>query len=120
MAKPNQSLGRANTSSFSSPLGYVDYAFLSVEPLEVVLVASDRLYAQFLSYRVTGGRLDRNSSSTRIWLPLPRDLKLVRKASKGNVVFEFKKQQSAKEFCKGLKGVGTILFNNVYIGRTNK
>ncbi|KAI0182394.1 hypothetical protein EV127DRAFT_517820 [Xylaria flabelliformis] len=87
------------------PAGNIDCAFISLHPLEVVLVASNAIYAEWLEKRTTHGR---RSTSHPLWvyMPLPRDLTLVRPGSKGDSVLEFSNAQSAKYFYEMIAGLG--------------
>jgi hypothetical protein len=113
----------AHNAKPAEPAGFISTAFLSVKPLEVVLVADNHNYAKWLAYYVKDGRLDPAKDSHWVWVPLPRDLKLVRKGSEGNIVFEFDRKDSAATFLKNLGGKGFIKKgreDNVYVGAAGK
>jgi hypothetical protein len=107
----------------AEPTGYVSTAILSLKPLEVILVADSHIYAKWLAQHVEGGRLDRTVKDSKwVWVRLPRDLKLVRKASDGTIAFEFDNKDSATAFGKSLGGKGntTKVEGNVYVGAIDK
>ena len=102
----------------------IETAFLSVKPLEPVLVASSPDYARHLRDRVDGGRIH-SSHPTWVYVPMPEGLLRVRKARGGDIAFEFEHSQQARTWNERIDKRGKIFGNthdkpykdrNVYVG----
>jgi len=101
-------------------------AFLSVTPLEPVLVFPTPDDAALFQSRCKQGRILSSTRQNWVYLPLPEGLLRVRTARKGDVAFDFESERCAREFDKSIKGLGRIYENPrgdrgwervVYLGR---
>lgn len=83
-------------------------AFLSVTPLEPVLVFSTSEDAALFQTRCKQGRILPSARQNWVYLPMPEGLLRVRTARMGDVAFDFDNEKSAKEFNGSLKSLGRI------------
>ncbi|OAL53059.1 hypothetical protein IQ07DRAFT_609584 [Pyrenochaeta sp. DS3sAY3a] len=83
-------------------------AFISLQPLEPVLVFTSDTDAAIFQSRCKQGRILPNSRQYWVYLPMPVGLLHVRTARKGNVAFDFDSEKNASNFNKEIKGLGTI------------
>jgi hypothetical protein len=83
-------------------------AFLSVQPLEPVLVFSNPDDAALFQSRCKQGRILPGSKQSWVYLPMPEGLLRVRTARLGNVAFDFESEKCAREFNAGIKTLGSI------------
>jgi hypothetical protein len=86
-------------------------AFLSVTPLEPVLVFSSPEDASTFQSRCKQGRILHESAPNWVYLPLPPGLLRVRTARRGDVAFDFESERAARDFDKSIKGLGRIYEN---------
>lgn len=101
-------------------------AFLSVTPLEPVLVFHNSDDAIYFQSRCHQGRILPDQRSNWVFLPLPEGLLRVRKARGGDIAFDFDSNGYARRFNDSIKGMG-LIYNNtpqnprfdrvVYVGR---
>jgi hypothetical protein len=101
-------------------------AFLSVQPLEPVLVFSSAEDAAMFQGRCKQGRILPTSRQSWVYLPMPAGLLRVRTARMGDVAFDFDSEKSAKDFNASIKYLGKTFANPkgdrgwekvVYLGR---
>jgi len=104
-------------------------SFLSVQPLEPVLVfhsAEDAAY--FQTHCCTQGRIFPDQL-TRLYLPMPEGLLRVRTAKYGDAGYDFDTSRHATLFNESIVGLGRIyestrerrnLDRSVYVGKTLK
>ncbi len=90
----------------------IESAFLSIKPLEPVLVASDPAFARQLRDHVHGGRIY-SSHPTWVYVPMPEGLLRVRKAKTGDMAFEFEHSHQARAWNEHIDKQGKI-FANTY------
>ncbi|KAF1842863.1 uncharacterized protein K460DRAFT_396329, partial [Cucurbitaria berberidis CBS 394.84] len=83
-------------------------AFISLQPLEPVLVFFNEGDASLFQSRCKQGRILPSSRQNWVYLPMPEGLLRVRTARKGDVAFDFDSDKNANEFNKGIKSLGTI------------
>lgn len=83
-------------------------AFISLQPLEPVLVFANDNDAALFQSRCKQGRILPTSRQSWVYLPLPEGLLRVRTARKGDVAFDFDSEKNAAEFNKSIKSLGTI------------
>ncbi|KAH7351433.1 hypothetical protein BKA66DRAFT_278279 [Pyrenochaeta sp. MPI-SDFR-AT-0127] len=83
-------------------------AFISLQPLEPVLVFPNETDAAMFQSRCKQGRILPTARPNWVYLPLPEGLLRVRTARKGDVAFDFDTEKNATEFNKGIKSLGTI------------
>jgi hypothetical protein len=83
-------------------------AFLSVEPLEPVLVFSNPDDAAIFQSRCRQGRIMPGIHQNWVYLPKPTGLLRVRTAKLGDVAFDFDSEKNAKEFNGSIKSLGRI------------
>lgn len=88
-------------------------AYMSISPLEPVLVfASPEEAASFQSHRKQGRILFKEPQS-HVYLPMPQGLLKVRTARDGDVAFDFDSDKHAKEFNASIRNLGRILLSPV-------
>jgi hypothetical protein len=101
-------------------------AFLSITPLEPVLVFQTPDDAETFQTRCRQGRILPSSRPNWVYLPMPPGLLRVRTARKGDVAFDFTTERNAKAFNDSVRGLGRIFGNGkgesgwekvVYLGR---
>jgi hypothetical protein len=83
-------------------------AFLSVTPLEPVLVFSNPEDAALFQSRCKQGRIMPSARQSWVYLPMPDGLLRVRTARLGDVAFDFDSEKHAKEFNASIKSLGRI------------
>jgi hypothetical protein len=83
-------------------------AFISLQPLEPVLVFSSPEDAALFQSRCKQGRILPNSRQSWVYLPMPEGLLRVRTAKMGDVAFDFDHERNAKEFNSSIKSLGRI------------
>jgi len=83
-------------------------AFISLHPLEPVLVFTSDSDAALFQSRCKQGRILPDSRQSWVYLPMPAGLLRVRTARQGDVAFDFDSEKSAREFNAGIKSLGTI------------
>jgi hypothetical protein len=83
-------------------------AFMSLQPLEPVLVFSSDADAALFQSRCKQGRILPSSRQSWVYLPIPAGLLRVRTARQGDVAFDFESEKCAREFNSGIKSLGTI------------
>ena len=119
-------LNRRKTPAASTKMSHskIETAFISIKPLEPVLVASDSAFARHLRDHVHGGRIY-SSHPTWVYVPMPEGLLRVRKAKGGDIAFEFEHSQQARAWNGNIDKQGKIFANdhdnpyrdrNVYVG----
>ncbi|KAF2788116.1 hypothetical protein K505DRAFT_366759 [Melanomma pulvis-pyrius CBS 109.77] len=103
-------------------------SFLSVKPLEPVLVFTSADDAAYFQSHCKQGRIFPDHARW-VYLPMPEGLKRVRTAMFGDVAFEFDSHRHAEAFNKSIKDVGKTFPNtvekpdmdrNVYLGKRLK
>ncbi|EAT80901.1 hypothetical protein HBI56_186270 [Parastagonospora nodorum] len=101
-------------------------AFLSVSPLEPVLVFSSPEDAAMFQSRCKQARIMPSARQSWVYLPMPDGLVRVRTARMGDVAFDFDSEKSAKEFNASIKHLGKVFENRkgdrgwekvVYLGK---
>jgi hypothetical protein len=101
-------------------------AFLSLTPLEPVLVFQTPDDATTFQSRCRQGRILPSSRPNWIYLPMPTGLLRVRTARKGDVAFDFDTERNANAFNHSVKGLGRVYGSGresdgwervVYLGR---
>ncbi|KAH3972745.1 hypothetical protein HBH70_144270 [Parastagonospora nodorum] len=101
-------------------------AFLSVSPLEPVLVFSSPEDAAMFQSRCKQARIMPSARQSWVYLPMPDGLVRVRTARMGDVAFDFDSEKSAKEFNASIKHLGRVFENRkgdrgwekvVYLGK---
>ncbi|KAF2183087.1 hypothetical protein K469DRAFT_584239 [Zopfia rhizophila CBS 207.26] len=104
-------------------------SFLSVKPLEPVLVFNSPDDAAYFQSHCRQGRILPDQSQRWVFLPMPEGLLRVRTAKYGDVAYEFDNHRHASEFNEGVKGLGRMFQNTkdkpiwdrtVYLGRPLK
>ncbi|KAF2114518.1 hypothetical protein BDV96DRAFT_100221 [Lophiotrema nucula] len=104
-------------------------AFLSLQPLEPVLVFQSSQEAALFQSRCTQGRILPNQRHSYVFLPMPEGLMRVRTSRNGDVGFDFERHSQASAFNSSLKGIGRIFPNtrdrpiwdrSVYLGKQLK
>jgi hypothetical protein len=83
-------------------------AFISLQPLEPVLVFSSPDDAALFQSRCKQGRILPHSRQSWVYLPMPEGLFRVRTAKQGDVAFDFESERCARDFNTGIKSLGTI------------
>ncbi|KAH7082074.1 hypothetical protein FB567DRAFT_97685 [Paraphoma chrysanthemicola] len=83
-------------------------AFISLVPLEPVLVFADASDAALFQSRCRQGRILPDSRQSWVYLPMPPGLLRVRTARKGDVAFDFDTEKNAKDFNASIKSLGQI------------
>ncbi len=83
-------------------------AFMSISPLEPVLVFPSDIDAALFQSRCKQGRILPNSRQSWVYLPMPEGLLRVRTARRGDVAFDFDNERNASEFNKSIKSLGVI------------
>lgn len=86
-------------------------AFMSLQPLEPVLVFASAEDAALFQSRCKQGRILPNSRQSWVYLPMPEGLLRVRTAKNGDVAFDFEHEKNAKEFNASIKSLGRIYGN---------
>ncbi|KAF2249561.1 hypothetical protein BU26DRAFT_319952 [Trematosphaeria pertusa] len=101
-------------------------SFLSVQPLEPVLVFNTVDDAAYFQTHCKQGRILPDQRSRWVFLPMPEGLLRVRTARNGDVAYEFDSHQHARAFNDSIKGLGRIFQNThdkpiwdrtVYLGK---
>jgi hypothetical protein len=99
-------------------------SFLSITPLEPVLVFSNEKEAQEFRAKCNTARiLHAHEHPNRVYLPLPHGLDRVYTATGGDVGYEFHKHEDAKAFNISINEVGSIFNekrNKVFLGKKLK
>ncbi|KAF2824932.1 hypothetical protein CC86DRAFT_446983 [Ophiobolus disseminans] len=104
-------------------------AFLSVTPLEPVLVFPSSEDAALFQSRCKQGRIISSERPNWVYLPLPPGLLRVRTAREGDVAFDFESERAAGDFDRSIKGLGRVYENPrgergwekcVYLGRVRE
>jgi hypothetical protein len=104
-------------------------AFMSISPLEPVLVFSSTADAELFQSRCRQGRILNNAPGRWVYLPMPAGLLRVRTARGGDVAFEFDSHRHAVAWNLSMGEVGKIFTSTkerpfvdqaVYLGRTWK
>ncbi|PVH97570.1 hypothetical protein DM02DRAFT_79387 [Periconia macrospinosa] len=83
-------------------------AFLSVVPLEPVLVFPNSDEASYFQTRCKQGRILYDQQSNWVYLPMPKGLLRVRAAARGDVAFDFDSASNARHFNDSIKNLGRI------------
>src|SRR5437763_15570499 len=83
-------------------------AFISLVPLEPVLVFTSDADAALFQSRFKQGRSLPSSRQSWVYLPMPEGLLRVRTARRGDVAFDFDTEKNADVFNKGIRGLGAI------------
>ncbi|KAF2637250.1 hypothetical protein P280DRAFT_472413 [Massarina eburnea CBS 473.64] len=83
-------------------------SFLSVTPLEPVLVFQRADDAAYFQSHCKQGRIMLDQSSRWVFLPMPEGLLRVRTARCGDVAYDFDTHKHARMFNESIKGLGTI------------
>src|SRR5262245_25688427 len=86
-------------------------AFLSVQPLEPVLVFHSSDDAAYFQSHCKQGRIMSDQRSKWVFLPMPEGLLRVRTARGGDVSFDFDGHGNARRFNESIKGLGKIFQN---------
>jgi hypothetical protein len=81
-------------------------AFLSVQPLEPVLVFPNPEEAAIFQSRCKQGRILTSARQSWVYLPMPEGLLRVRTARKGDVAFDFDSARHAEEFNASIRYMG--------------
>jgi hypothetical protein len=105
-------------------------SFLSVQPLEPVLVFSTTDDAAYFQSLCKQGRILPNPQRSKwVFLPMPDGLLRVRTAQRGDVAYDFFSHSHARAFNESVRGLGKILQNSrdrpdadrtVYLGKQLK
>jgi hypothetical protein len=104
-------------------------AFLSVKPLEPVMVFGSSDEAFWFQDKVRQGRILADQSQKWVFLPLPEGLLRVRTAKDGDIAFDFDIPAHAGLFNQSIKGLGKVFQRTadkpkwdctVYIGKSLK
>ncbi|KAF2024264.1 hypothetical protein EK21DRAFT_117949 [Setomelanomma holmii] len=83
-------------------------AFISLKPLEPVLVFSSPEDAALFQSRCKQGRILPNARQSWVYLPMPEGLLRVRTARMGDVAFDFEHEKNARDFNGSIKSLGRI------------
>jgi hypothetical protein len=83
-------------------------SFLSITPLEPVLVFASEKDAHDFRANCNLARILHRRQPTWVYVPLPRDLERVYTAMRGDVCYEFHNHGAAKTFNTDIEDVGTI------------
>ncbi len=94
-------------------------AFLSVSPMEAVLVFATPNDAWTFCSLSRAGRVG-TYRPTWVYLPLPRGLLRVRPGSRGNVAFDFARTSDAMSFQAMILGLGTIYPSTAFHSRHSR
>ncbi|KAF1958263.1 hypothetical protein CC80DRAFT_27433 [Byssothecium circinans] len=101
-------------------------SFLSVTPLEPVLVFHNADDAAYFQTHCKQGRILPDQRSRWVFLPMPAGLLRVRTARCGDVAYDFDTHGHARAFNDSIKGLGRIFQNtkerpemerSVYLGK---
>ncbi|OCK75674.1 hypothetical protein K432DRAFT_397077 [Lepidopterella palustris CBS 459.81] len=104
-------------------------SFISIQPLEPVLVFASAADAEYFQSHCRQGRILPTESQRWVYLPLPAGLIRVRTARQGDIAYDFDSHRNAVAFNKSIKEVGRIFQStkekpewdrNVYLGKTLK
>ncbi|KAF2264930.1 hypothetical protein CC78DRAFT_579887 [Lojkania enalia] len=88
-------------------------SFISLQPLEPVLVFSTPDDAIRFQERCRQGRILPDQRSRWVFLPMPDGLLRVRTARGGDVAYDFDSHRHAAEFNASIKGCGKIFSNTI-------
>lgn len=126
MEKSRAHFARASIPTVTMPPPSIVSAFLSVKPLEPVLVFATPEDAALFQSRCRQGRILPLARQTWVYLPMPDGLLRVRTAKMGDVALDFDTERNARDFNSSIKGLGRIFGNPrgvdgwervVYVGR---
>lgn len=101
-------------------------SFISIQPLEPVLVFATTGDAEYFQSHCRQGRILSEQSPRWVFLPMPQGLIRVRTAHGGDVAFDFASHREAVAFNRSIKEVGKIFANTpdrpqrdqiVYLGK---
>lgn len=101
-------------------------SFLSVKPLEPVLVFNTNEDAAYFQSHCRQGRILADQRLRWVFLPMPEGLLRVRTAHNGDVSYDFSTHHHAREFNESISNLGRIYQNthdkpirdrSVYLGR---
>ncbi|KAF2476945.1 uncharacterized protein BDR25DRAFT_330892 [Lindgomyces ingoldianus] len=104
-------------------------SFISLQPLEPVLVFNAADDAAYFQTHCRQGRILYDQNPRWVFLPMPEGLLRVRTARFGDVCYEFDSHRHASQFNESIKGLGRILQNtrekpvwdrSVYVGKSTK
>ncbi|KAF2449713.1 hypothetical protein P171DRAFT_351357 [Karstenula rhodostoma CBS 690.94] len=107
----------------------IQTAFLSVKPLEPVMVFNSADEAFWFQDKVRQGRVFVDQSQKWVFLPMPEGLLRVRTAKDGDIAFDFDGPAHADRFNQSIKKLGRIFPRTadklkwdctVYIGKSLK
>ncbi|KAF2201804.1 hypothetical protein GQ43DRAFT_19451 [Delitschia confertaspora ATCC 74209] len=83
-------------------------SFISLQPLEPVLVFATADEAAYFQSRCRQGRILPGQNQRWVYLPLPDGLLRVRTARNGDVAYDFERHAQAVAFNRSLKELGKI------------
>ncbi|KAL5116412.1 hypothetical protein ACEQ8H_005648 [Pleosporales sp. CAS-2024a] len=86
-------------------------AFLSVQPLEPILIFSSPDDAALFQSRCKQGRILPSSRQSCVYLPMPEGLLRVRTARMGDVAFDFDTEKNARAFNASIRHLGKMFAN---------
>jgi hypothetical protein len=101
-------------------------SFLSVQPLEPVLVFRSSDEAAYFQSYCKQGRILPEQASKWVFLPMPTGLLRVRKAKDGDIAYDFDGHNNARKFNESIMGLGRMYANSndnptfdrsVYLGK---